>query len=75
MSFLLDEYGLKAYIDAVVAIPQDADKKKEYKKEMVPAKRLILDGVHDHIVSHIAGKFTAKQMWDALSMLYQSFSK
>ena len=25
MSFLIDEYGLKAYIDNVVAIPQDAN--------------------------------------------------
>lgn len=60
MSFLLDEYGLKAYIDNVVVVPHDADQHKEYKKEMARAKWLILDGVQDHIVSHIAGKDTAK---------------
>ena len=45
MSFLLDEYGPKAYIDVMVVVPQDADQHKEYKKEMAQAKRLILDGV------------------------------
>ena len=45
MSFLLDEYGLKPYIDAVVAVPQDANQLKEYRKEMAREKRLILGGV------------------------------
>ena len=45
MSFLLDEFGLKAYIDNVVAVPRDADPLKEYRKEMAWVKRLILDGV------------------------------
>ena len=60
MSFLLDEFGLNMYIDAMVAVPQDTDQLKEYKKEMAWAKRLILDGVRDHVVSHIVGKDTAK---------------
>jgi len=60
MSFLLDEYGLKAYIDNVVAVPQDADQLKEYHKEMAWAKQLILGGVRDHIVSHVAEKGIAK---------------
>lgn len=75
MSFLLDEYGLKSYIENVVAVSQDADTLKEYRKEMARAKWLILDGVWDHIVSHIACKDTAKEMWDSLSMLYQGTSK
>lgn len=75
MSFLLIEYGLKAYVDNVVVVPQDVDQLKEYKKEMAKAKRMILDGVQDHIVSHVASKGTAKEICKALSMLYQSSSK
>lgn len=75
MSFLLDEYGLKTYIDVVAMVPQDEDQQKEYKKKMAGAKRLILDGVKDHVVSHIASKDIAKQMWNALSTLYQGTSK
>jgi len=37
-------------------------------------KQLILDGVWDHVVSHIADKDTSKQMWDALVTLYQGTS-
>lgn len=51
------------HIDAAVVLPQDADQLKEYRKEIAQAKRLILDRVQDHIVSHIAGKDTAKEMW------------
>ena len=36
---------------------------------------MILDGVWDHVVSHIAGKDTAKRMWDAVATLYQGTFK
>ena len=42
---------------------------------MARVKRLILDGVRDHIVSHIAAKRTTKEMWDTLSMLYEGTSE
>jgi len=71
MSCLLDENFLKVYVDKVVAEPIDPDQLKKYKGEMAKTKRMILDGVKDHIVCHIAGKNTAKEMWDALSTLYQ----
>ena len=66
ISCLLDEYDLKTYIDSVVVVPADADPLKVYKKEMAKEKRLILDGVRDHVVSHISSKDTARQMWELL---------
>ena len=42
---------------------------------MVRVKQLILDGVRDHIVPHVVDKGIAKEMWDALSMLYQGSSE
>ncbi len=42
---------------------------------MVKAKWLILDGVWDHIVSHVIDKETTKKMWDALVQLYQNTSE
>ena len=38
---------------------------------MEKAKRMILDGIRDHIVSNVVGKNTAKEMWKALSLLYK----
>ena len=70
-SFLLDYHDLKTYIVSVVVEPRNANQLKAYKKEMAKAKRQILDEVRDHVVSHIAGKGTTKEMWDALATLYQ----
>ena len=36
---------------------------------------MILDGVKDHIVPHIAAKNTAKEMWVGLKNLYQASSE
>ena len=41
---------------------------------MVKAKFIILDGVKDHMVPHIAEKETTKEIWDALKTLYQQTS-
>ena len=75
ISCLLDEHDLKTYVDSVVAVLADPGSLKKYKVEMVKAKRLILDGVRDHIVCHIAGKDTAQQMWEALATLYKGSSE
>ena len=75
ISCLLDEHDLKMYIDSVVVVPNDTDPLKKYKAEMVKGKWLILDGVRDHVVCHIIGKGTTKEMWDALATLYEGSSE
>ena len=59
----------------MVVEPADPYPLKKYKGEMVKAKQMILDRVKDHVVCHILGKGTAKEMWDALSTLYQGSSE
>ncbi len=66
---------MKAYIDNVVVEHANLDPLKKYKAEMAKAKQLILDGVKDHVVCHIAEEGTAKEMWDALARLYQRYFK
>ena len=36
---------------------------------------MILDGLRDHVVPHVAGKDTTKDSWDALVKLYQNSSE
>lgn len=74
MSFLLYEHALKTYVDNVVVVPTDADSLKKYKVEMVKAKRMILNGVKENVVCHIASRGTSKEMWDVLSTMYQGSS-
>jgi hypothetical protein len=33
-------------------------------------KRIILDGVKDHLIPHLTEKKTTKEIWDALTKLY-----
>jgi len=63
------------YVDSVVAVLADADPLKKYKTEMAKVKRMILDGVKDHVVCHVASRGIAKEMWDALATLYQGSSE
>ena len=71
----MDEHNLKTYVDSVVVVPADPDLLKKYKAELAKSKRLSLDGVRDHVVCHIAGKDTARQMWEDLAMLYGGSSE
>lgn len=71
----MDEPNLKTYVDNVVVVPTDPDPLKKYKGEMEKAKRLILDVVRDHVVCHISGKDTSRQMWEVLATLYEGSSK
>ena len=59
----------------MVVVPTDPDHNKKCKFDMAKAKRLILDGVKDHIVSHIAGKNTTREIWEALFVLYEGTSE
>lgn len=75
MSFLLDKHGLETYAKRVVAVPTNPQQLENYNKEMAKANRLILDGVRNHILSHLATKNTTKEMWDAITTLFYNPSK
>lgn len=75
MPFLLDKHALKTYVDSMVVVTADADPLKKYRAEMAKAKRMILDGVKDHVVCHVASRGAAKEIWDALATLYQGSSE
>eukprot|EP00253_Pinus_taeda_P034531 PITA_34531 len=75
MMFLLDGFGLKDYAKKGVAEPSDLDKLRLFQRQVAKTKRMILDGLRDHVVLHVASKETTKEMWDALVMLYQDLSE
>ena len=58
----------------VIAIPFDPNDNDKYEEAMARAKSIILDGVKDHVVPHIAEKETAYEMWKALKKLSQHTS-
>ena len=58
----------------MIAIPVDLADNDRYGDAMVRAKSIILNGVKDHIVPHIAEKETTKEMWETLKTLYHHTS-
>jgi hypothetical protein len=73
MSIVLKENKIWNYVSSVDVAPTadpvalDLHEVKEAK-----AQRIILDGVKDHLIPHFVEKKTAKEMWDALKILFEA---
>jgi len=74
MEAVLDENGLKEFIDAEVPKPNDVAQFEASKKKTTKCRRILLEGVKDHIVSNLHGKASPYLMWKALKDLFQSKS-
>ena len=71
MAVILEVNDLWKFASTTVTSPTDATLMAAHKKD-VNAKRIILDAVKDHIISHLSGKKIAREMWETLTKLYQS---
>ena len=71
---VLDRNRLKQFALRTIAVPVDAADNDKYENVMARAKSIILDGVKDHVVPHIAEKNTTNEMSEALKKLYQHTS-
>lgn len=71
---ILDRHRLKHFALKTIGIPVDPAENEKYEEAMARAKCIILVGVKDHVVPHIAEKDMANAMWEALMKLYQRTS-
>lgn len=69
---VLDEAEVRDIVEKTVAIPTDATQLAAYKKKCAKAKRLILDGIKDHVIPRVRGKDHAFEVSEVLTKLYQS---
>ena len=76
MEVVLEDNGLKEFIDSDVPKPRSSDAVglDAWKKKVEKTRRILLEGVKDHIVSILHGKATPFEMWKALTDLFQSSS-
>ena len=76
MEAVLDDNGLKEFIDAEVPKPTSSDAAviEAWKKKIAKCRRILLEGMKDHIVSSMHGKAYPFLMWKALIDLFQSKS-
>ena len=71
MEEVLEDNGLKEFVDADVPKPTDAALVDAWQKKIAKCQRILLEGVKDHIVSSLHGKATPYLMWKALTDLFQ----
>ena len=76
MEVVLEDNGLKEFINSDVPNPGSSDVAlpDAWKKKIAKTRRILLEGVKDHIVSSLHGKATPFLMWKALTDFFQSRS-
>ena len=74
MEAVLEDNGLKEFIDNDIPKPAVVDVAllDSWKKNIAKVRRILLEGVRDHIVSSIHGKVTPYAIWKALTYLFQN---
>ena len=74
MEVVLEDNGLKEFIDSDVPKPASSDVAgiNAWKKKVAKTRRILLEGVKDHIVSNLHGKSNPFAMWKSLTDLFQS---
>ena len=72
MEAVLEYNGFKEFIDKDVPKPTSTDAAllDAWQKKVAKARRILLEGVRDHIVSSLYGKATPYAMWKALTDLF-----
>ena len=74
MEEILEDNNLEYLIDQEVpkAAAANATELVGWKKCVARVRRMLLEGVRDHLVSSLHGKETPFSMWKTLSDLYQN---
>jgi len=76
MEAVLEDNGINEFIDHDIPNPPKSDAKDlaKWRKSVAKARRIILEGVQDHIVSSLHNKEIPYTMWKALTDLFQNSS-
>jgi hypothetical protein len=72
LSSALKENKLWSFVNIVVAVPTNITTLDVHEMNEAKTQRIILDGVKDHLIPHLAEKKTANGMWVALKDLYEA---
>ena len=70
--FIMEDSDLESHLQNEPPEVGDDESKAKYKKEESRAKRIIIDSVKDHLVTHISIMGSTKKMFYALVELYES---
>ena len=68
---ILEENDLEGFVKEEGPELEEDVAKEKHKKNLVKAKRIIAYYIKDHLIPHVSSLKTPKQMFDALSRLYE----
>ena len=68
---ILQENDLDRFVKEEVKEPEEVEAKSKYKKDMIIAKRIIVDSIKDNLIPQVSSRITPKEMFDALSSLFE----
>jgi hypothetical protein len=71
IALVLEEQGLWVFVEGTLVPPADPTQLATHVRKYVKARRIIIDGLKDHIIPHLLGKKTTEKMWESLTKLYR----
>jgi hypothetical protein len=71
IGLILEENDLARFVKDEVPEPDDVAEKAKHQKDTIRAKRIIVDSIKDHLIPYVSSKKTLKEMFDALTRLYE----
>ena len=74
ISLVLEENKLDSYISGEVPVPEGDEAKALHKKNLVKAKRIIVDSIKDHLIPQVYSLKTPKEMFDFLTKLFEGLN-
>ena len=69
---MLKEWKIWSFANTKMMKPTNRDGLEEHEALESKVQRVILDGVKDHLIPHLAEKKTADDMWDTLKQLFEA---
>jgi hypothetical protein len=71
IGLILEETNLAKFIKGEITEPDDDAEKAKHQKDTIRAKRIIENSIKDHLIPYVSSKKTPKEMFDALTILYE----
>jgi hypothetical protein len=64
IGLVMEENGLLEFVEGKTVPPTDPAQQATHLKKNVKMRRIIVDGVKDHIIPHLFGKKIGKEIWE-----------
>ena len=62
---------MENFVKEVVAKPEEDEAKTRFRKNIIRAKRIIVDSIKDHLIPHVSSLDTLKEIFEALTRLFE----